>query len=288
MKILVTGATGQLGSLVMEALLKAMPAERLAASVRDPHKAASLKARGVDVRAGDFDRPETLPQAFAGVDRILIISTMGDNATRIRQHLNAVAAAKEAGVRFIAYTSVAKADQSRLPLAEVHRTTEEAIRETGIPFSFLRNNWYLENDLGTIQAVLGGAPWVTNLAKGRIGYALRRDYAEAAAAVLTGDGHENTVYELSGKPVTQDEVVAELSAVLGRTVTIQHVDDETYAATLRRAGMPEPVVSMTVSMNQAIRDGALDVESRDLEQLLRRPPTGLREGLQALVARLSR
>lgn len=284
MKILVTGATGQLGSLVVETLLKTVPADQLAVSVRDPKKAEHWRERGVDVRQGDFDRPELLPKSFAGAERMLLISTVGDNETRIRQHRAAVDAAKEAGVGFIAYTSLAGADRSTLSLAEVHRATEDAIRESGIPFAFLRNNWYLENEMGTIQAVLNGAPWVTNAGSGRVGWAPRRDYAEAAAAVLTGEGHENAVYELSGKPMTHEELAAELAAVLGRDVPVQHVDDAAYAGVLRSAGLPEAAVATVVAMQAAIRDGALDVASGDLEKLLRRPPTPIRDALRALVS----
>ena len=285
MRILVTGATGQLGSLVMETLLAAVPGEQLAVSVRDPKKAEHLRARGVDVRQGDFDHPETLDRAFAGAERMLLISTTDDTQTRIRQHANAVAAAKRAGIRFIAYTSLARADRSTLSLAEVHRATEAAIRETGIPYSFLRNNWYLENELNTIQSVVNGAPWVTNTGSGRVGWAPRRDYAQAAAAVLLGSGHENTVYELSGRPRTHDELAAELASVLGREIPVQHVDDAAYAAILRQAGLPDPAVDMIVSMQQAIRAGALDVESDDLAKLLGRQPTPLRDALRALVSR---
>lgn len=162
MKIAITGATGQFGSLVIEALLKTVPAGDLVVSVRNPEKASDLQARGVEVRHGDFDQPETLESAFAGVDRLLIVSADGDNETRIRQHKAAVVAAEKEDVGFIAYTSVGQADKSELFLAEVHRITEEAIRATGIPYSFLRNNWYLENEIGSIQGALAGAPWVTS------------------------------------------------------------------------------------------------------------------------------
>ncbi|MFS8569485.1 MAG: SDR family oxidoreductase [Thermaerobacter sp.] len=285
MKILVTGATGHLGSLVVEKLLESVAPGNIAVSVRDPARAEHLRRRGVDVRQGDFDRPETLKDAFAGADRMLMISTTGDNETRIRQHLNAVAAAREAGVGFIAYTSVANAGRSTLSLAEVHRATEEAIRRSGIPFCFLRNNWYLENELGTIQAVVNGAPWLTSAGSGRVGWAPRRDYAHAAAAVLTGEGHENTVYELSGPPRTYDDLASELAAVLGREVPVQHVDDAAYADSLRKAGLPEPAVAMIVGIQQAIRQGALDVESEDFARVLGRPLTPIRDALREMIGR---
>ena len=287
MKILVTGATGKLGMKVVEALLKTVPAGRLAVSVRNQEKAEGLKARGVDVRHGDFDRPETLTSAFAGIDRLLIISADGDNETRIRQHANAVAAAEQARVKFIAYTSVANAKESSLSLAEVHRTTEEAIRKTGIPYSFLRNNWYLENETGSIQGALAGAPWVTSAGAGKVGWALRKDYAAAAAAVLAGSGHENTVYELSGKPMTQQELVSALGTVLGKEVPLQQVDDDAYAGIMKGAGLPDFLIALFVGIQKAIRDGALDVESSDFEKLLGRPATSIREALAQIVDEIS-
>lgn len=178
MKILVTGATGKLGTKVVETLLKTVPANQLAVSVRNPEKAEELRTRGVDVRQGDFDRPETLDTAFAGIDRLLIISADGDNETRIRQHSNAVVAAERAGVKFIAYTSLANAKESKNFLAPTHQATEESILKTGIPYSFLRNNWYLENEISSIQGVQAGAPWVTSAGNGKVGWALQQDYAK--------------------------------------------------------------------------------------------------------------
>lgn len=215
MKLLITGATGKFGTKVMEILLKTVPANQLAVSVRNPEKAEVLRAQGVDVRQGDFDQPETLDAAFAGVDRLLLISADGDNETRIRQHANAVAAAERAGVSFIAYTSLANAQESKNLFAPTHQATEAAILKTGIPYSFLRNNWYLENEISGIQGVLAGAPWLTAAADGKVGWALQQDFAEAATAVLAGEGHENTIYELSGKPLTQEELAAALGEVLG-------------------------------------------------------------------------
>lgn len=280
MNILVTGAAGKLGTKVVETLLKSVPAHQLAVSVRQPEKAEHLRARGVDVRHGDFDRPETLETAFQGIDRLLIISTDGDNETR---HTNAVNAAQRAQVGFIAYTSLANANESRLALAEVHRVTEEAIANTGIPYSFLRNNWYLENEIGTVQAVLAGAPWVTSAGTGKVGWALRQDYAEAAAAVLAGDGHENTIYELSGPLMTQEELAAALGAVLGKDVPVQQVDDAAYADIMKKAGLPDPLVSFLVDIQRGIREGSLEIESNDFEKLLGRPVTPIHDALAQLV-----
>ncbi len=287
MKILVTGATGKLGSKVVEALLKTVSPEQLAVSVRDPKKADGLKARGVEVRQGDFDRPEALISAFSEVERLLMISTDGDNETRIRQHANAITAAKEAQVKFIAYTSVVKADESSLSLAEVHRASEEAIRKTGIPYAFLRNNWYLENEIGSIQGALAGVPWVTSAGNGKVGWALQKDYADAAAAVLTGNGHENKIYELSGKPLTQQELVSALETVLGKKILIQQVEDTDYAAILQGAGVPDYVLPLLVGIQKGIRDGALDVVSNDFEKLLGHSPAPIHEALAQIAGEIT-
>lgn len=287
MKMLVTGATGKLGRKVVETLLKSVPASQLAVSVRNPEKAEDLRARGVDVRQGDFDHPESLDAAFAGIDRILIISADGDNETRIRQHTNAVEAAARAKVSFIAYTSLANASESQLFLAPPHQAAEKAILKTGIPYSFLRNNWYLENEIASIQGVLAGAPWVTSAGGGKVGWALQQEYAEAAAAVLAGNGHENTIYELSGKPLSQEELVSALGKVLGREVPVQHVDDATYADIMKNAGVPDFLIPMLVEIQQGIRSGALEIESNDFEKLLGRPLTPIDQALSQLVKGIS-
>ena len=287
MKILVTGATGKLGTKVVETLLKSVPANQLAVSVRNPEKAEGLKAYGIDVRQGDFDRPETLDTAFAGIDRILIISADGDNETRILQHTNAVAAAERAGVKFIAYTSLANATESKNLMAPPHIATEAAIIRTGIPYSFLRNNWYLENEIGSIQGAMSGAPWVTSAEAGKVGYALQQDYAEAAATVLVGNGHENTVYELSGPLLTQEELASALGIVLGKNVPAQQVDDAAYADIMKIAGVPDFVIPILVGIQQGIREGTLEVESSDFEKLLGRPVTPINEALSQLVKGLS-
>ncbi|MGD6777734.1 SDR family oxidoreductase [Sutcliffiella horikoshii] len=287
MKMLVTGATGKLGSKIVETLLKKVPVNQLAVSVRNPEKAEGLRARGVDVRKGDFDYPETLDAAFAGVDRLLIISADGENETRIRQHANAIAAAERAGVKFIAYTSIANAKESANPLAPTHKATEEAIMKTGIPYSFLRNNWYLENEISSIQGVLAGAPWVTSAGNGKVGWALQQDYADAAVAVLTGSGHENTIYELSGKLLTQEEFVSALGNVLGKEVPVQQVDDKTYANIMKGAGVPDFLIPFLGEIQTGIREGTLEVESNDFEKLLGRSATPISDGLNQVVNGIS-
>ncbi|MEW4371888.1 SDR family oxidoreductase [Paenibacillus kandeliae] len=284
MTILITGATGHLGSKVVNELLKTVPASELAVSVRNPEKAEHLREQGIDVRYGDFDKPETLEAAFANVDRLLIISADGDNETRIRQHNDAIAAAARANVGFIAYTSVGNAANSQLFLAPVHKATEEAILATGIPYSFLRNNWYLENELSSIQASAAGAPWVTSAGSGKVGWATRDDYAAAAASVLTGEGHDNTIYELSGPLLTQDELAAAAGEALGKEIPVQHVDDATYAEIMKGAGLPDFLIPMLVSIQHDIRAGELAVEPSDFETLIGRPLTPTVEAIRQLLS----
>ncbi|NRD77058.1 SDR family oxidoreductase [Bacillus sp. BRMEA1] len=287
MKILVTGATGKLGTKVVESLLKTIPASQLAVSVRHPEKAEGLRSRGVEVRQGDFDHPETLDKAFAGIDRLLIISADGDNETRIIQHTNAVQAAERAGVKFIAYTSLANATDSTNLMAPPHVAAEAAIIKTDIPYSFLRNNWYLENEIGSIQGAMAGAPWVTSAGVGKVGWALQQDYADAAAAVLTGNGHENTVYELSGPLLTQEELASALGAVLGKEIPVQQVGDEKYAEIMKGFGLPDFVIPIVVGIQDSIRNGSLEVESNDFEKVLGRPVTPIKEALSQMVQAIS-
>lgn len=286
LKILVTGGTGGLGSRVVESLRASVPTREFAVGVRDPGKAGELVAQGIEVRKVDFEEPASLDTAFNGVEKLLLISSQGDNPTRIRQHLNAVAAAKRAQVRFLVYTSCAKADTSALSIAEVHRVTEEAIRQTGIPFCILRNNWYLENEIGAILGAQAGAPIATSAGDGRISWATREDYAKAAAAVLLGTGHENKVYELSGPSASYADLAAALSKVLGREVPVQHYHDAGMAAFLAGSGMPDYMVDMIGGLQASIRNGALDVKSRDFETLLGRPVTPLKTALEQVLKRL--
>lgn len=288
MKLLVTGATGKFGSKVVETLLKTIPADQLAVSVRQPEKAKALKEQGVDVRQGNFDEPESLDVAFEGIDRLLIISTDGDNDTRTHQHGNAVAAAKRAGIKFIAYTSIVNAQESTNLFAPTHKATELAIKETGIPYSFLRNNWYFENEIPTIESILFGAPWVTSAGDGKVGWALQEDYAEVAAKVLADEGHEYTTYELAGKALSQGEVVSVLAELLDKEIAVERVDDETYSQIMKKAGIPDVVLPLLVDIQRSIREGSLDIESDDMEKLIGRPATPINEALTQILKQLTK
>jgi len=253
------------------------------AGTRVPHAASGLRAHGVDVRRCDFDDAESLEAAFRGIERLLIVSTDGDNESRLRRHQSAVDAAARAGVRFITYTSLVKADSSPMALAAVHRSTEARIRETGIPYSFLRNNWYIENERGSLQAALAGQPIVTAAGAGRIGWVSRDDLAEAAAAVLAGSGQENSVYELSGPPRTYAAFAQAVGNVLGRDVPMLRMDDVEYGRMIAGFGLPVHIVELLVDAQRAMREGAMDVESGDLEYLLGRPPTPIRKTIAGMI-----
>lgn len=283
MRIMVTGASGHLGSAVVERLRRHLPPRLVVAGTRAPHRASRLRAHGVDVRGCDFDDAESLEAAFRGIERLLIVSTDGDNATRLRRHLSAVDAALRAGVRFIAYTSLVKADSSPMALAGVHRSTEARIRETGIPYSFLRNNWYIENETGSLQAALAGQPIVTAAGAGRIGWVSRDDLAEGAAAVLAGSGHENSLYELSGPPRTYAAFAQAVGNVLGRDVPVLRMGDVEYGQMIAGFGLPLYIVELLVDAQRAMRQGAMDIESGDLEYLLGRPPAPIRKTIAGMI-----
>lgn len=284
MKILVTGATGALGNRVVETLLNTIPADQIAVSVRNIGKAEHLLALGVDVRKGDFNNPDSLDKAFEGIDRLLIVSTTEPvNEKRIAQHTNAINAAKRADVKLVVYTSGTKADETTLAMGLAHKATEEALIDSGVPYCILRNNLYLETELNTIKACLAGAPIVTNAGEGRIGFALRNDFADATAAVLAGKGYENKIYELSGTPITYDELAVEIGKAIGKEVAVKHVNDSGFADFLKNAGIPEVMIPMLTATKAAVRNGVMEIESNDLETLLQRPATPLNEALDQLL-----
>ncbi|MBN6037852.1 SDR family oxidoreductase [Amycolatopsis sp. 195334CR] len=280
MTIVVTGANGQLGRLVVEHLRKRGDASEIAVSVREPAKAQDL---GVEVRQGDFDRPETLD--FTGAEKLLIISTGDASDHRVTQHGNAIEAAKRAGVRHVFYTSLTKADSSSMLLARTHGPTEELLKASGLTYTILRNNWYLENDLGTIAAALATGTVASSAGDGRTAPVTRAEYAEAAAVALTTDGHENAIYEL-GSPVTYSyaDWAAALSEATGREITFTALTDAQAAEQLTAAGLPAPVVEVLVDSNRGIAGGDLAVAAPDLAKLLGREPVTLREWVAAQAA----
>lgn len=272
----VTGATGQLGRRVVEALLgRGVPAGRIVAAVRDQSKAADLASRGVQVRRADYEQPQTLDAAFDGVGRLLLVSG-NEVGRRAPQHENVVRAAKGAGVGLLAYTSILNADRSSMMLAGEHRATEEIIRASGLPHVFLRNGWYFENYADAIRQAAAHGAIMGSAGDGRVSAAARADYAEAAAAVLAGEGHENKAYELGGdRSFTLGELAAEVARRAGREVGYRDLPADAYAEALIGFGVPEPFARVLADSDLGIRRGELFTESGDLRKLIGRPTTTL-------------
>lgn len=284
MSIVVTGATGQLGRLVVEALLaRGVPAEQIVATGRRVEALADLQDRGVTVRRADFTDPESLRTAFAGADKVLLVSS-SEVGQRLPQHGNVIAAAKDAGVGLIAYTSITRADTSSLLLAEEHKGTEQALAESGVPHVVLRNGWYTENYTGQLPTYLEHGI-VGSAGAGRVSAATRADFAEAAAAVLAEDGHEGKVYELGGEAFTLPELAATISAATRQEVTYTDVPVEQYTQILVGAGLPEPVAAVFADGDRGVADGELHVVADDLTTLIGRAPTPLAEAVAAAAAR---
>jgi NAD(P)H dehydrogenase (quinone) len=285
MSIVVTGATGHLGRLAIESLLtRGVPAEQIVATGRRVEALDDLRERGVTVRRADYSDPASLRDAFAGAERLLLVSG-SEVGQRLSQHRNAIAAAKEAGVQLIAYTSILRADTSTLRLAAEHRATEQALAESGVPHVLLRNGWYTENYTGQLPTylqygIVGAAD------DGQVSAATRADYAAAAAAVLTEEGHEGAVYELGGEAFTMAELAAAVSAATGQNVTYTDVPVQQYTQILVAAGLPEPVAAVYADGDRGVADGELFVPSTDLRKLIGRAPTSLDEAVAAAAARL--
>jgi NAD(P)H dehydrogenase (quinone) len=282
MSIVVTGATGHLGRLAVEFLLdRGVPAGQVVAAGRRVEKLVDLADRGVVVRSADYDDPASLRAAFAGAEKLLLVSG-SEVGQRIAQHANAIAAAKDSGVGLVAYTSILKADTSSLLLAEEHRATEQALAASGIPYVFLRNSWYLENYTEQLAVYLehgiAGAAGT-----GRVSAATRADYAEAAAAVLVSEGHEGAVYELGGPSFSMAELAAAVSAAVGRTVSYTDLPVEQFTAVLVGTGLPEAAAAVFADGDRGMAQGELLAEGNDLEKLIGRTPTSLADALAAAV-----
>lgn len=282
MSIVVTGATGHLGRLVVESLLdRGVAAADIVATGRDVGTIADLAGRGVTVRRADFDDPASLKDAFAGAEKLLLVSA-SEVGRRIPQHRNAVDAARAAGIGLLVYTSAPKADDTRLKLAAEHRATEEYIRASGLPFVILRNNWYLEVYTAQIPAQLEHGAVTGAAGDGRFTPAARRDYAEAAAAVLIAGGPAGQVYELGGDtPITLAEYAAELARQSGRPVEYRNLPLDAYTTTLEGFGLPAAAAEVIADADAGIARGDLLTTGGTLSRLIGRPATTLAEAVRA-------
>ena len=277
--ITVTAATGRYGQLVVDALLKrGVPAAGIVAAVRDPHKAAGLAKQGVQVREADYDRPETLLPAFTGASKLLLIPS-AVFGQRYPQMQHAVTAAAAAGAGLIAYASFVNTATSTLRLGEEHKQAEAAIRASGLPFVLLRNGAYTEMYTETLGPALQYGAILGSAADGKVSGATRADLAEAAAAVLAGDGHQGRVYELGGTAFTMADLAAEVSRQTGKHIVYQDMPADAYAKTLTAAGIPESFAGLLADTSLAIARGDWYTDRTDLQQLIGRSSTPLADAV---------
>jgi NAD(P)H dehydrogenase (quinone) len=280
MSIVVTGATGHLGRHVVEQLLEKVPADRITAVVRNAEKAADFAARGVRIALADYNDPGSFDGLFAAGDKVLLISGNELDKGRVHQHKVVIDAAKAAGVALLAYTSAP--GSLTAALADDHRGTEDELLASGVPYVLLRNGWYHENYTENLAPVLEHNAVLAAAGEGRISTASRADYAAAAVAVLTGEGHENKTYELGGDTAWSfAEYAAELSAQTGREIAYNTVSVDALTAILAGAGLPEPVAATIAGVDASIEKGELVVSTGDLSRLTGRPTTPLAEAITA-------
>ncbi|MEN0580082.1 SDR family oxidoreductase [Phytobacter palmae] len=281
--IAITGATGQLGALAVEELLKTVKANEIVAIVRNPLKADALTQKGVDVRQADYGDQEALTAALSGVEKLLLISS-SEVGQRAVQHRNVINAAKAAGVKFIAYTSLLHADKSPLGLHVEHVETEKMLADSGIPYALLRNGWYTENYLASAPAALAHGVFIGAAGEGKIASATRADYAAAAARVISTDGHAGKVYELAGDSAwTLSELAAELSKQSGKPVVYQNLSETDFASALKGVGLPDVFANLLADSDIGASKGGLFDDSHTLSKLIGRPTTPLAESVKGIL-----
>ncbi|MBM6550663.1 SDR family oxidoreductase [Marinomonas ostreistagni] len=279
--ILVTGASGQLGQLIIASLLaRGVAPETIVAAVRSPSKVTHLSERGVQVRQADYNDPSTLEQAFAGVTRVMLVSS-SEVGQRAAQHQNVIAAAKAAGVELLAYTSILHADSSPLALAEEHRATEAALKASGVPHVLLRNGWYSENyTMSAAMAVEHGAV-LGSAGEGQYATATRADYADAATIVLTSEQQAGKIYELAGdEAFTLSQYAAYLSQISGKEVVYQDLPEAEYAKVLVDIGLPEGFANILADSDVGASKGGLFDDSHTLSELIGRPTTPIQDSIK--------
>ena len=282
--IVITGATGKLGQHVIASLLTSVPADHIIAAVRNPAKAVNLAALGVQVRQADYNDGASLDAAFKGATKILLISS-SEVGQRAQQHQNVIDAARRAGVALLAYTSVLRADTSPLGLAAEHVITEAAIRASGLPYSFLRNGWYLENHTEHLAPVLEHGVVLGAAQNGRFSSATRADYAAAAAAVLTADKPQ-AIYELAGDHgFTLAEYAAEVARQSGKAIMYKDLPQADFKAALVSVGVPEGFADLLADSDAGTAKGGLEDNGKQLSALIGRPTTSLLDGVKAALAK---
>lgn len=279
--IFVTGASGQFGRLAIDGLLERAPRSRLIAGMRNVAAGGDLIARGVEVRRVDYDDPDMLTTALDGVDRLLFVSG-SEVGRRVPQHRNVIEAARRAGVRLIVYTSILHADDTPLGLASEHQATEAALRESGVPFTLLRNGWYTENYVGSAGMAVANGAVLGSAGQGQISSAARADYAAAAVAVMTsGRDEAGAIYELAGdEAYTLADLAAEIARQSGRAVAYRDLPEVDYRAVLQEAGLPEPLAVALAAADVGASQGGLFDNTRQLSSLIGRPTTPLAQSVR--------
>ena len=281
MKIGVTGATGQLGRLTIAKLKEKVATDSIVALVRTPEKAADL---GVEARAFDYSKRDSLAASLQGIDKLLLISG-NEVGQRLPQHIAVIEAAKKAGVKQIIYTSILHADTSSLGLAVEHLATEAAIKASGLVYTILRNGWYTENYTGSAKGAIGAGAFIGCAGNGKIASAARVDFAAAAVVVLTGTGHENKIYELAGDTAyTLADLAAEISRQTGKAIPYNNLTETQYADILKSFGLPEGVAQMLADSDTGASKGGLFDDSKQLSALIGRPTTSLSKVLADAIA----
>lgn len=269
--ILVTGASGQLGRLVVEELLKRVDADQIVAAVRSPEKVQDLAAQGVVVRTGDYSKPETLASAFVGVSKALLVSS-SEVGQRFPQHKAVIDAAIEAGIELLAYTSLLQAPTNPMQLAAEHKATEEYLAQSGLGYALLRNGWYTENHFAAIPAAMQMSAVFGCAGEGQFNTAARADLAEAAAVVLTSNHQAGKVYELAGdETYTLADFAAKLGEYTGKAIVYQNLPEQEYVKALVGAGLPEAFAGIFADSDTQASKGYLEDHSKDLSTLLGRP-----------------
>lgn len=279
----ITGSTGGFGSSAISHLLnEGVKPSSIVALARNEEKAADYKSKGIDVRIGNYDDSETLKQAFQGIDRILLISS-SEVGKRFKQHSNVIEAAKIAGVKQIVYTSLTKADISTNPLAPEHKLTEAALKESGLDYVILRNNWYTENYLSDVQYSDQTGVIATAADKGKVASVTKAEYAEAAVKVLIGEGYSGKTFEFSGELWDFNQLAKAAGKIFKKEIRFSAITAAERKSNLLHAGMDEGLAGFFTALDETISQGSLEINSKDLEEILGRAPLNLEEGLKSLL-----
>lgn len=277
MKIGITGATGQLGQLVVQKLKEKNTGAKLVALVRNPVKAGSLD---IEARTFDYEQPDTLPQALEGIDRLVFISG-SEIGKREAQHTNVIKAAKQAQIKKIAYTSLLNADNSSMILAPEHLATENMLKDSGIPHTILRNGWYTENYTANLKTAVEQGIIIGSAGNGKISSATREDYAEAAAEAIINNAHIGKIYELAGdQTYTMQELATEVSEQTEKNVEFLNLPEVEYAQKLQELGLPESMAKSLASLDYSASKGDLFDDEKVLSKLIGRPTTSLKEAVK--------